>query len=329
MKIIMFSIQPNEKPFITQANQHYKYDLTWVDARLNHHTATLAQGFSAVSCFVTDCLDAQTIKILAKGGTKFIALRNAGFNNVDLKAAKKYGLVVARVPAYSPYAVAEFACGLILSLNRKIPRAYWRVRDNNFSLDGLLGFDLHEKTVGVIGTGKIGEVFCKIMQGFGCQLLGYDPSPNEACVQYGLRYTSLKKLYHEADIISLHCPLTESSHHLINAAALRQMKTGVMLINTGRGALLNTKAVVNALKNGKIGYLGIDVYEEEEDLFFRDLSSQILQDDVFARLQSFPNVIITGHQAYFTEEALLHITNTTLQNIKDFVQGKLGGNRIG
>jgi D-lactate dehydrogenase len=321
MKIALFSVQPAEKIYLEQANQHFNYELIYHESHLNTQIATLAQGFTVVSCFVADNLDVKVIELLAKGGTRCIALRCAGFNNVDLNAAKKYGICITRVPAYSPYAVAEFAVGLILSLNRKIHRAYWRVRDNNFSLNGLLGFDLHGKTVGVIGTGKIGEVFCKIMQGFGCQLLGYDPYPNERCRQYGLRYTSLAELYEQSDIISLHCPLTPESHHIINATALKQMKPSVMLINTGRGGLLDTKAVINALKGGKIGYLGLDVYEEEESLFFQDRSLQILQDDVFARLETFPNVMITGHQAYFTQEALLHIAMTTFENIQNFLQG--------
>ena len=229
--------------------------------------------------------------------------------------------MVTRVPAYSPYAVAEFATGLILALNRKIHRAYARVREQNFSLDGLMGFDLHNRTVGIIGTGKIGTVFAKIMHGFGCNILAVDLISNDTCKSMGVTDVSYEELYQQSDIISLHCPLTPKTHHLINTQALTQMKTGVMLINTGRGALIDTKAVIQSLKNGKLGYLGIDVYEEEENLFFHNLSEKIIQDDVFARLLTFPNVIVTGHQAFFTEEALTNIATTTLNNITAFERG--------
>jgi len=328
MKIAMFSVQNFEQPFLEQANQAYHYDLTFFDTRLNLSTTALAQGFEVVCCFVTDTLNAEVLQILATGGTKFIALRCAGFNNIDLVAAQQLGITVARVPAYSPYAVAEFAVGLILALNRKLYRAYNRVREHNFSLQGLLGFDLHGKTVGVIGTGKIGTVFCGIMQGFGCRLIGYDPIENPECQKYGLTYVTLNDLYQQADVISLHCPLTANSHHLINDSAIALMKDHVMLINTGRGGLLDTKAIIKGLKSEKIGYLGIDVYEEEENLFFRDLSENIIQDDLFARLQTFPNVLITGHQAFFTQEALTHIAETTLLNIKQFSQGTLTTTQI-
>lgn len=324
MKIAIFSSQAFDKYFLTQANQDYGYELVFYDVSLNTQTAILASGFVVVSCFVTDKLDANVLNILSHQGTKLIALRSAGFNHVDLVAVRQLKLTVARVPAYSPYAVAEFAVGLILSLNRKIHQAYNRVREHNFSLDGLLGFDLHEKTVGIIGTGKIGAVFCRIMQGFGVKLLGYDPIENAECLKLGLTYTTLDTLYRQSDIISLHCPLTQDTHHLIDAAALEKMKTGVMLINTGRGGLVDAKALIVALKTGKIGALGIDVYEEEEGLFFHDLSMAVIQDDVFARLQTFPNVLITGHQAFFTKEALTHIAATTLQNVQEFEQGKLG-----
>lgn len=322
-KTAIFSAQSFDKAFLTNANQNYQYDLTFFESSLNLQTVILADGFIVVSCFVTDKLDAAVLRKLAEQGTQFIALRSAGFNHVDLAAARQYGLTVARVPAYSPYAVAEFAVGLILSSNRKIHRAYNRVREHNFSLEGLLGFDLHGKTVGVIGTGKVGEVFCRIMQGFGAKLLGHDPVKNVHCIETGLTYVDLDTLYGQSNIISLHCPLTPNTHHLIDAFALEKMKTGVMLINTGRGGLIDTKALISALKMGKIGALGIDVYEEEEGLFFHDLSMQIIQDDVFARLQTFPNVLITSHQAFFTKEALTHIAETTLKNIQQFEQGEL------
>lgn len=323
MKIAIFSTHTFDKKFLTLANQQYHYDLNFFEANLNEKTAGLAKGFTAASCFVTDILNTRALQLLSEQGIRLITLRCAGFNNVDLKAAKQYGITITRVPAYSPYAVAEFAVGLILSLNRKIHQAYNRVREHNFSLEGLLGFDLHGKTVGVIGTGKIGAVFCKIMRGFDLEVLGFDPIQNLACIENGLKYVPLEELYRRSDIISLHCPLTSNTHHLIDHAALAKMKTGVMLINTGRGGLVDTKALITALKTGKIGALGIDVYEEEENLFFQDLSTEIIQDDVFARLQTFPNVLITGHQAFFTVEALNHIAETTLKNIWQFEHGGL------
>lgn len=324
MKIAVFSSQPFDKEFLSRENQNYGYHLTFYEASLNVQTVGLAQGFSIICCFVTDQLSADVLKILSRQGTQLIALRSAGFNHVDIPAARQYGITIARVPAYSPYSVAEFAVGLILSLNRKIHLAYHRVRDHNFSLQGLLGFDLRGKTVGVIGTGKIGQVFCQIMQGFGVKLLGYDPVENAQCVRLGLRYTDLTDLFQQSDIISLHCPLTAETHHLIDAAALDKMKLGVFLINTGRGGLVDACALIAALKKGKIGALGMDVYEEEEGLFFHDLSMAIVQDDVFVRLQTFPNVLITSHQAFFTVEALTRIAATTLKNIHDFQLNALG-----
>ena len=244
--------------------------------------------------------------------------RCAGFNNVDIRKAHALGIAVARVPAYSPYAVAEHTIGMVLALNRKLHRAYARVREGNFSLSGLVGFDLHGRTVGIIGTGKIGKVMAKIMNGFGCELLAHDPYPDEECLNLGVRYVDLPEMYAASDIITLHCPLTPSTHHLIDAQALDQMKDGVMLINTSRGGLVDTQAVINALKEGKIGELGLDVYEEEGDLFFQDLSDYLIKDDTFARLLTFPNVLITGHQAFFTKDALLNISETTLSNIHSF-----------
>jgi D-lactate dehydrogenase len=323
MKIAFFSSHLFERDFLIRSNDNYKYELVFFDESLNAQTVVMANGFEVISCFSTDKLGKEVLNILSQHGTKLIVLRSAGFNNVDISSAREYGLTVARVPAYSPYSVAEFAIGLILSLNRKIPWAYNRVRENDFSLNGLIGFDLNGKTVGVIGTGKIGTVFCNIMHGFGVKLLGHDPVENSKCLKIGLTYVELDKLLHESDIISLHCPLTPDTHHLIDKAALEKMKAGVMLINTGRGGLVNSAEVISALKSHKIGALGIDVYEEEEGLFFHDLSTDIIQDDIFARLQTFPNVLITGHQAFLTREALNNIAEITLRNVQEYMSGKL------
>lgn len=318
MKIAIFSTQSFEKPFLMTANAAHQHELVFFDHALNEQTVTLATGFTAISCFVTCQLTAPVLKQLAQQGIRFIALRSAGFNHVDLSCAKTLPITILRVPAYSPYAVAEFAVGLILTLNRKIHRAYQLVREQNFLLTSLLGFDLHGKSVGIIGTGNIGSVFAKIMHGFGCHLLGHDPYPNETCLALGLRYVTLDELYASSDIISLHCPLNPHTRHLINPSSIAKMKHGVMLINTGRGALIDTVAVIQALKKGTIGYLGMDVYEEEENLFFQDLSNTIIQDDVFARLQTFPNVMVTAHQAFFTKEAITHIAETTLTHLTLF-----------
>lgn len=257
-----------------------------------------------------------------KKGIKLIALRCAGFNNVDLNAAKAHGIKVVRVPAYSPYAVAEHAVALILTLNRKTHKAYNRVRDSNFSLEKLVGFDLHGKTVGVIGTGKIGIIFCQIMQGFGCRVLAFDPFPNAELIAKGVEYQTLDDLFAASDIISLHCPLTPQTHHIINAKALEKVKKGAMLVNTSRGALVDTTAVISALRYRHLGYLAIDVYEQEEALFFQDLSGEILDDEEISHLLTFPNVLITAHQSFFTSEALEQIATTTLQNMSDFESGK-------
>lgn len=321
MKVAIFSAKDFEKPFLIAANQSHQHELVFFEAALNEQTVALAAGFQTVSCFVTDDLSAPVLNVLAQNGTLLIALRSAGFNHVDLAAAKNLKLTVVRVPAYSPYAIAEFAVGLILTLNRKIHRAFNLVREQNFLLTNLLGFDLHGKTVGIIGTGKIGSIFAKIMQGFGCNLLAFDPFPSEACLALGVQYVELNELCQQSDIISLHCPLNDATHHMINEQTIAFMKPGVMLINTSRGAVIDTKAIVQALKNKVIGYLGIDVYEEEEHLFFQDLSTTIIQDDLFARLQTFPNVIITGHQAFFTQEALTNIAMITLNNITAFERG--------
>jgi D-lactate dehydrogenase len=321
MNIAVFSTKPYDREFLLAANHEYGHDLAFMEPRLNQETAMLAAGFTAVCVFVNDQLNDDVLQALAAQGTRVVALRCAGFNNVDLAAAGRLGLTVVRVPAYSPYAVAEHTVALILALNRKIPRAFNRAREGNFALDGLLGFDLHGRTVGIIGTGKIGAVVASIMHGFGCRLLGYDPYRNPIPEALGLRYVSLPELFAQADIVTLHCPLTPETHHLISDEALRQMRRGVMLINTSRGAVLDTRAVINALKSGQLGSLGLDVYEEEADLFFEDLSHRVIQDDVFARLLTFPNVLITGHQAFFTQEALDAIARTTLANITDVEAG--------
>ena len=322
MNVAVFSTRSYDRKFLEVANAAYGHAMTFLEPRLTLETAPLAREFEAVCAFVNDRLDAEVLAVLAGSGVRLIALRSAGFNHVDLVAARALGLTIVRVPAYSPYAVAEHTVGLILSLNRKLHRAYARTREANFSLEGLLGFDLHGRTVGIIGTGRIGSVFAKIMGGFGCRRLAYDPFPNPECVAMGVEYVTLLELFRASDIVSLHCPLTPTTHHLINGEALKQLKPGAMLINTSRGALVDTRAVIAALKSGQLGYLGLDVYEEEADLFFEDLSEQVMQDDVFSRLLTFPNVMITGHQGFFTQEALHNIMETTLKNITAFERGE-------
>lgn len=324
MKIALFSAKKYEEKYFNQLNQNakFRFDLEYFEARLTPQTASLAKNFEAVVCFVNDDLHTETLVALADSGVKLIALRCAGFNNVELDTAKKLGITVVRVPAYSPYAVAEFTAGLILALSRKFHKSYLHTQEHNFSLQGLMGFDLNNKTVGIIGTGKIGDIFAKIMTGFGCHCLAYDLKPNQACLDLGVKYVSLEQLYQHSDIISLHCPLTPETKHIINSDSIKLMKPGVMLINTGRGALMNSHDLIQGIKCNQIGYLGMDVYEEEEKLFFEDLSDQIITDDVFARLQTFPNVLITGHQAFFTHEAMYNIVDTTLENIKCFLENK-------
>ncbi|MEW6305111.1 MAG: 2-hydroxyacid dehydrogenase [Verrucomicrobiota bacterium] len=325
MKIAVFDTHQFDRKALTDANKSFKLDLTFFDARLKPETAVLASGFDVVCVFVNDHLDRDTLLALRTGGVKLIALRCAGFNNVDLRVAKDLALPVVRVPEYSPFAVAEHAVALMQVLNRKIHRAYGRVREGNFSLDGLVGFDVRGKTVGVIGTGKIGRVFAQIMHGFGCSLLAFDAQPDESLVkETGITYVKLPQLLAESDVISLHVPLTPKTHHLIDDAAISQMKKGAMIINTSRGGLIDTKAMLKALKSGHVSAAGLDVYEEEEAVFFQDLSGQVIQDDVLARLLTFPNVIITSHQAFLTNEALSNIATMTLANIQAFVKwGKL------
>ena len=329
MKTALFNVKPYERTAFDAANARYGHQLQYLDVRLNLNTVTLAAGFPAICAFVNDSVNREVIAALAAGGTKLIALRSAGFNNVDLVAAKEHGLTVCRVPAYSPYAVAEHTLALILTLNRKTHKAYNRVREGNFALDGLTGFDLHGKTVGVIGTGTIGAVVCSILKGFGCKVLAYDIVQNPDAVAAGATYVPKDELLAQSDIITLHCPLNTQSQHLIDAAAVAKMKPGVMLINTGRGALIDTAAVIRSLKSKQIGYLGLDVYEEEAGVFFEDQSVKGLQDDVLARLLTFPNVLVTGHQAFLTNEALANIADTTLGNITKFETGEPCPNRVG
>jgi D-lactate dehydrogenase len=328
MKVAVFSTKSYDRTFLESGNENYGHKLVFLEPRLTPETVSLARDFPALCIFVNDKLDSDIIAELAQSGTRLIALRCAGFNNVDLVAAETHGIAVVRVPEYSPHAVAEHTVALLLALNRKLTRAYFRVREGNFTLDGLLGFDLYGQTVGIIGTGKIGIEVAKILNGFGCRLIAYDRFPNPVCEALGVRYTSLPELFKESDIITLHCPLTPETHHLINDQAVAQMKSGVALINTSRGGLIDTRAIIKGLKSGKIGYLGLDVYEEEGDLFFTDLSGSVIKDDVFARLLTFPNVFITAHQAFFTRNALENIARTTLMNITQFERGESCPNQV-
>jgi D-lactate dehydrogenase len=323
MKVAVFSTKPYDEEFLVAANikAGKALEFEFFEERLNVRTAEFAAGFDCVCAFVNDDLGAHVLDILGRTGVRLVALRCAGFNNVDLRFADAHGILVARVPAYSPHAVAEFALALILALNRKINRAYNRVRTGNFSIDGLCGFDIHGCTVGIVGTGKIGEVFAKLISGFGVTVLGHDPLRNPQFEALGGTYVSLEELFAGSDIISLHCPLTPGTHHLVREETMARMKDGVMIINTSRGALVDAAAVIEGLKSGKVGYLGLDVYEQEADLFFENLSEEIIQDDILQRLVMFPNVIVTSHQAYFTATALENIAETTVGNILAFVRG--------
>jgi D-lactate dehydrogenase len=327
MKTAVFSTKAYDRQFLQPAAAAAGHDLTFFEPRMTAETAVLARGYPAICSFVNDALSADIAAKLAEGGTRFVALRCAGFNQVDQPACAKLGLRVARVPAYSPYAVAEHTVGMMLALNRKYHKAYNRVREGNFAIDSLLGFDMHGKTVGVIGTGKIGAITARILHGFGCQLLFYDVYPNDECRQIG-RYVPLDELYQQSDIITLHCPLTRETNHLISSAAIDRLKPGAMLINTSRGALVDTEAVTSGLKSGQIGYLGLDVYEEEAELFFEDHSSRVIQDDTFMRLLTFPNVLITSHQAFFTDTALTQIALVTMENLTAFERGEATANEL-
>jgi len=327
-RIAFFDTKPYDRKFFDAANRKFGFSITYFEEHLGPGTAALTRGFDTACIFVNDVINADVMKTLHKNGIRLIALRASGYNNVDFRAA--FGKIhVVRVPAYSPHAVAEHAVALMLALNRKTHRAYHRTRDSNFSIQGLLGFDMFGKTAGVIGTGAIGRELIRILKGFGMHVLAFDPGPDEAfAAQTGFSYTDLRTLYRRSDIISLHCPLTRETYRMINAKTLKTMKTGVMIINTGRGKLIDTRALIEALKNKKVGYAGLDVYEEENEYFFEDFSSEVISDDVLARLLTFPNVLVTAHQGFFTHEALTNIAHTTLQNIDDFVRGRLLSHEI-
>jgi len=324
----MFSAKKFERTLLNELNAAHGHELVYFDAPLESGTAALAAGFPVVSVFVNDPVDAGTLRHLAEGGTRLVATRSTGFNHIDVGAAKKLGIKVARVADYSPNSVAEFAVGLLLALNRKITRAYNRTREGNFELDGLMGFDCVGRTVAVIGTGKIGRIFARILAGFGCKLIGMDVQHSPEFEKIGGRYAAAEVVQAEADIISLHCPLTPQTHHMVNAKMLTRVKKGALLINTSRGGLVDTEAAIEALKSGQLGGIAIDVYEEEGSLFFKDLSSTVIQDDVIQRLVSFPNAIVTGHQAFFTREAVGTILETTLVSISDFAAGRPLANEI-
>ena len=332
MKIAVFSARRYDREFMDTANAKAGLDaahqITYFEASLQQETASLAAGYEAICIFVNYTANGEVLRAISEGGTRLVALRCTGFNNVDLAAAARHALKVVRVVNYSPYSVAEHALALLQSINRKIHRAYNRTRESNFSLDGLMGFDLHGKTVAVIGTGKIGCVFARIMCGFGCEVIGCDRFHSAEFEALGCHYVEQGEIGSRADIISLHCPLTPQTYHIVDGAMLASLKTGALLINTSRGGLVDTAAAIEALKSGRLGGLGLDVYEQEADLFYRDLSSSIVSDDVIERLLSFPNVIVTGHQAFFTREATTTICETTLQSVTEFARGLTLSNEI-
>jgi D-lactate dehydrogenase len=328
MRVAIFSAKNYERTLLDELNAGLRHELVYFDTLLGPGTTSLAAGFPAVSVFVNDVVDAHVLKALAAGGTKLVATRSTGFNQIDVGAAKTLGVRIVRVTDYSPNSVAEFAVGLLLALNRKIPRAYNRTREGNFALDGLMGFDLVGRTVAVIGTGKIGTVFARIVAGFGCKVLGFDVHHSPEFEKIGGCYAEAEEIQAVADVISLHCPLTPQTYHIVNARTLAHGKSGALLINTSRGGLVDTEAAIEALKCGQLGGMAIDVYEQEAGLFFKDLSSTVITDDVIQRLVSFPNVIVTGHQAFFTREALGTILATTLASISDFAAGRPLANEI-
>ena len=317
MRVAVFSTKPYDRRFLTAANEQAgsQHELSFFEPRLTPQTAVLADGFPAVCAFVNDDLRAETLKQLSSGGTRYLALRSAGFNNVDVPEAGRLGMVVARVPAYSPHGVAEHAVALMLALNRHLHKAYNRVREGNFALEGLTGFEMRGRTAGVVGTGKIGAAAARILLGLSMRVLAFDKHHDPELIRAGVVYTDMDNLLAESDVVTLHVPLMPQTHHLIDGRAIAQMKQGVMLINTSRGGLVETRAVIQALKDNRIGALGLDVYEEEEALFFEDRSAHAIPDDVFARLLTFPDVIVTGHQAFFTQEALSNIAATTMENL--------------
>ena len=328
MRIALFSVKSYDRESFDAANERRDHDLTYFEAKLGPDTAPLADGAQAVCAFVNDDLGEQTLEQLHELGVQLVLLRSAGFNHVDLERAEELDLTVSRVPAYSPYAVAEHTVALMLAVQRRLHRAYNRVRDGNFSLEGLMGFDLRSQRVGIIGTGKIGMIVARILRGFGCSLRAFDPYPSDEVRDLGVRYEDLDTLLSECDVITLHAPLTPDTHHIIDDAALRKVRPGVMIVNTSRGPLIDTAAVIEALKDGRIGNLALDVYEEEGDLFFEDLSDRVITDDVFARLLTFPNVFITAHQAFLTREAVHNIADTTLNNATAFSEGRSSGNEV-
>ncbi len=321
MKVAVFSTKSYDREYLDKFNIGGKHSLTYFDASLTCNTTNLTIGYEAVCVFVNDKVDRETVEKISANGVKVIALRCAGFNNVDIAASEEKGTKVVRVPAYSPQAVAEHAVALILTLNRKTHKAYNRIRENNFSLDKLIGFNLYKKTVGVIGTGKIGSIFCEIMLGFGCKVIANDVKESDELKARGIEYKSYDEILQHSDIISLHCPLTPETRHLIDSHSFSRIKKGAMIINTSRGAVINTSDAIEALKSGQLGYLGIDAYEQEENLFFKDLSESIIKDEVILRLMSFHNVLITAHQGFFTKEAMEQIATTTLKNLSDFEDG--------
>ena len=328
-RIAVFGTKSYDQRSFDAANESFGHEIVYFEPRLDSRTAAMAIDFQAVCAFVNDILDENVLTTLQKAGTQIIALRCAGYNNVDLSAAARLGMIVVRVPAYSPYAVAEFTVGLVLAVDRNIPRAWARVRDNNFALEGLVGRNLHGRTVGVIGTGRIGALVARsFAQGFGCDVMAHDVAPNPALEAIGVRYMSANDVLARADIVTLHCPLTPQTRHIINADVIQRARPGVMIVNTSRGALIDTVALIDGLKSHKVGSVALDVYEQEADLFFEDLSNEIISDDVFQRLLTFPNVLITGHQAFLTQEALAAIALTTLQSIADAVVGRPLANRL-
>lgn len=318
MKVSFFSTQKYDRSIFDQNNQFHHHEINYFDFHLNSKSIGAVAPTNVVCCFVNDSINANVIDGLYERGVQLIALRSAGYNHVDYTYAQKKGIKVCRVPSYSPQAIAEHTVALILCLNRKIHHAHNRVREGNFSINGLMGFNVYQKTVGIIGTGQIGTALANILNGFGCKIVAFDPQQNECCIKLGVNYVSLETLLEHSDIVSLNCSLNDNTYHIIDSRALEKMKQGAMLVNTGRGKLLDTKAVIVALKSKKLGYLGIDVYEEEESLFFENHSYEIIDDDVFCRLQTFPNVLITGHQGFFTQEAVQNIATTTLENISNF-----------
>lgn len=328
MKLAVFGAKKYDQDSFRQANSSHLHEITFLEPGLSPETVRLADGFEAICVFVNDAVDRTILEALAQGGTRLIALRCAGHNNVDLLATQNLGIRVVRVPAYSPHAIAEHTIGMILTLNRKLHRAYNRVREGNFALEGLLGFDLHRKTAGIVGTGQIGTIVARLLHGFGCRLLAYDVEEVGECLSLEVEYVPLDQLLSESDIITLHCPLLPETKHLISCPALSKVKPGVMLINTSRGAIIDTPAVIEALKDGRIGHLGLDVYEEEAGIFFEDGSDHALADDVLARLLTFPNVLVTGHQAFFTKEALSAIAETTLENVTIYEAGGVLHNEV-